>query len=69
MAVALFWRGRKFQRVVFIENQLKKFMLLPGQDGFLEIRVHPTFNSKAMNLGADTRELGVQFMELKKPQP
>ena len=69
MAVVLFWRGKLFQRVVFIDNQLKKFKLPRGQEGFLEIRVHPTFNIKALNLGADARELGVQFMELAKPLP
>ena len=42
--------------------------LLRGQEGFLEIRVQPTFNIKTMNLGADPREFGVQFMELAKPQ-
>jgi O-antigen ligase len=68
MTVALFWRGKLFQRVVFFENQFKKIQLPRGQEGFLEIRVHPTFNIKAMNLGADARELGVQFMELAKPQ-
>ena len=67
MAVALFWRGELFQRVVFFKNQRKKFQLPRGQEGFLEIRVHPTFNIKAMNLGADARDLGVQFMELAKP--
>jgi hypothetical protein len=68
MTVALFWGGKLFQRVVFFENQFKKIQLPRGQEGFLEIRVHPTFNIKAMNLGADARELGVQFMELAKPQ-
>ena len=69
MTVDLFWRGKLFRRVVFFENRLEKFQLVRGQEGFLEIRVHPTFNIKAMNLGADPRELGVQFMELAKPLP
>lgn len=69
MTVDLFWRGKLFRRVVFFENRLEKFQLARGQEGFLEIRVHPTFNIKAMNLGADPRELGVQFMELAKPLP
>ena len=67
MTVALFWRGKLFEQMVFFENQLKKFQLPRGQEGFLEIRVHPTFNIKALNLAADGRELGVQFMELTKP--
>jgi hypothetical protein len=69
MAVDLFWRGKLLQRVVFFDTQLKKFQLPRGQEGFLEIRVHPTFNLKAMNLGADPRELGVQFIEAAKPLP
>jgi hypothetical protein len=69
MTVALFWRGKLFQRMLFNKNQLKKFQLPPGQEGFLEIRVHPTFNIREMGLGADSRELGVQFMELEKPLP
>jgi hypothetical protein len=69
MAVDLFWRGKLLQRVVFFDTQLKKFQLPRGQEGFLEIRVHPTFNLKAMNLGADPRELGVQFIEASKPLP
>jgi O-antigen ligase len=69
MAVELFWRGKLLQHVVFIENQLKKFQLPPGQEGFLEIRVQPTFNLKALNLGTDTRELGVQFGDFARPLP
>jgi O-antigen ligase len=69
MTVKLFWRGKLLQRVVFFDNQLKKFRLPRGQEGFLEIRVHPTFNLKAMNLGADPRELGVQFFEATEPLP
>jgi O-antigen ligase len=69
MTVVLFWRGRFLQRMVFFENQFNKLQLPRGQEGFLEMRVHPTFNMKAMNLGADARELGVQFMELAKPLP
>ena len=69
MAVELFWRGKLFARMAFPENQLKKFHLPQGQEGFLEIRVHPTFSIKALNLGADPRELGVQFLESATLQP
>lgn len=69
MAVALFWQGELFQRMVFAENQLKKFQLPRGQEGFLEIRVQPTFNIKAMNMGIDERDLGVQFLYFIKPLP
>lgn len=35
----------------------------------MEIRVYPTFNIKAMNLGTEARDLGVQFMAGEKPLP
>jgi len=69
MNVTLFWRGKLFQRVVFTEDRFMRFQLPRRQEGFLEIRVHPTFNVKAIRLGADPRQLGVQFMEMKKPLP
>jgi len=62
MVVELYWRGALFRRLVFADNRQGKFHLPDGQAGFLEIRVHPVFNLKAMNLGADGRELGVQFL-------
>ena len=69
MTVELFWRGKLFERVVFIENQFKKFQLPRGEEGFLDIRVYPTFNIKALDLGTDARDLGVQFMTGEKPLP
>ena len=69
MAVELFWRGKLFQKAVFIENQFKKFQLPRGEEGFLDIRVYPTFNIKALDLGTDARDLGVQFMAGEKPLP
>ncbi|HSQ35693.1 MAG TPA: O-antigen ligase family protein [Candidatus Binatia bacterium] len=69
ITVELFWRGKRLQRLVFSENQLKKITLPPGQEGFLEIRVHPTFNIKALQLGEDGRDLGVQFLEMERPRP
>ena len=44
MAVELFWRGKLFEKVVFVENQFKKIQLPRGEQGFLDIRVNPTFN-------------------------
>jgi hypothetical protein len=63
MTADLFWRGELLRRVVFNENGLKKISLPSAQEGFFEIRVRPTFNIKALQLGADERELGVQFLE------
>jgi hypothetical protein len=64
-----FWRGKFLQRLVFIKNGLKMISLPFAQEGFLEIRVHPTFNIKTLNLGADERELGVQFLARGKLLP
>jgi hypothetical protein len=69
ITVELFWRAKLFKKLVFNKNRFEKFKLPHRQRGFLEIRVHPTFNTKALNLGADARELGVQFMDLEKPLP
>lgn len=66
-AVALYWRGKRFATAVFSENLMKRFHLPPGQEGFLEIRVRPTFNLRALNLGADPRDLGVQFFTWPTP--
>ena len=64
MAVELFWRGKSWQRVRFSENQARKFQLPGGQEGFLKLRMHPTFNLKALKMAKDARELGVQFKEI-----
>jgi hypothetical protein len=63
MVVELYWRGKFLRRMVFSANRQEKFRWPAGQAGFLEIRVQPVFNLKAMNLGADGRELGVQFSD------
>jgi len=38
-------------------------IMIEGQEhagGFLELRVHPTFNLSRLGLGRETRDLGVQ---------
>ncbi len=69
MTADFFWRGELLQRAAFSKNGLQKIRLPFAQEGFLEIRVHPTFNIKALNLGVDGRELGVQFLETGKLLP
>jgi len=70
MTVDLYWQGDKlWPQAVFTENGAKRFQLPQGQEGFLEIRASSTFNIKAMGLGADERELGVQFIESDKMVP
>ncbi len=64
MTVDLYWQGDRLRRqAVFSENGAMTFQLPQGQEGFLEIRVSPTFNIKELGLGADERDLGVQFFE------
>lgn len=60
--VDVYWRGRPFQRVTFHRNDEVQLLIEdPGaRAGFLEFRVHPTFNLKKMGLGSESRDLGVQ---------
>ena len=62
----------KSQRVVFYFNDIKikdlvfktnKFeeIKIPKKQGFLVIKVFPTFNLKKLNIGSDSRDLGVRF--------
>ncbi len=61
-AVDFYWRGKLLQRVVFRENATVPIRIENGEDpeGFLEFRVHPTFNLSELGLGPETRDLGVQ---------
>ncbi len=61
-AVDVYWRGKLLRRVVFRKNTSMPIMI-EGQEhagGFLELRVHPTFNLSRLGLGRETRDLGVQ---------
>ncbi|MDD8013563.1 MAG: O-antigen ligase family protein, partial [Acidobacteriota bacterium] len=61
-AVDVFWRGNLYRRILFHKNSDYS---LPVEDvghsgGFLEFRVHPSFNLKRMGLSAESRDLGVK---------
>jgi len=61
--VDIFWRGRFFKRVVFRDNNEYAIAIKDKEhrDGFLEFRVWPGFSLSRMNLGEETRLLGVQL--------
>ena len=61
-AVDVYWRGKLLKRVIFRENATVPIRIEDKEDpeGFLEFRVHPTFNLSRLGLGPETRELGVQ---------
>jgi len=62
-SVDIYWKRRLYKKIVFRENRKVKFKIKdnPFEEGFLEIRVDPTFNLKKMNLSEESRDLGVQF--------
>jgi len=59
--VDIFWQGKLFKRLVFHDNDQRTVSITDSKAGFLELRVSPTFNLKAMGLGPESRNLGVQF--------
>jgi hypothetical protein len=60
--VDVYWRGKLYRRVVFRENgeYLLRLEDARHREGFLEFRVQPTFILKRLDLGAESRDLGIQ---------
>lgn len=61
--VTVFWKGAVYKEIVFDRN-VESFIRIKGiaeDEGFIEIKISPTFNLKKMGLGEETRDLGVQF--------
>ncbi|MBU4306726.1 MAG: FG-GAP-like repeat-containing protein [Candidatus Aminicenantes bacterium] len=61
--VDIYWRGKFYKKVVF-RNTIDYPVLIEDREcreGFLEFRVQPVFNLSRMNLGRETRILGVQL--------
>jgi hypothetical protein len=61
--VDIYWQGRFFKSLIFRDNSQYPLQIEDHEhsEGFLEFRVRPTFNLKRMELGAETRDLGVQL--------
>ncbi len=59
--VQVFWQGKPLEKLIFTENNSQTIILPQGQAGWLEFLVEPVFNLKDMNLGPETRTLGVQL--------
>jgi len=61
--VEIYWQGKLYREIAFKENRTE-FIKIKGEPegkGFLEIKANPVFNLKKLGLGAETRNLGVQF--------
>jgi len=59
--VAVFWQGKRIKTLTFNENNSQMIELPQGESGWLEFLIDPVFNLKEMNLGPETRTLGVQL--------
>jgi hypothetical protein len=59
--VQLYWQGVPLQTLVFTENNDRVITLPQGESGWLEFTVEPVFVLKDLNLGPETRGLGVQL--------
>jgi hypothetical protein len=61
--VEIYWRGKLYKKITFTENKEFSFNIKsqPLEEGFLEVKVLPSFNLKAIGLGSETRDLGIQF--------
>ena len=59
--VEFYWRGKLYKKISFKENRFHEFHINFNDQGFLELRVYPTFNLKKMGIGNETRDLGVQL--------
>jgi len=61
--VDIYWRGKLYRQVAFTENRGEYFRITDPdhREGFLEFRVHSTFNLEEMGLSPESRDLGIQF--------
>jgi hypothetical protein len=59
--VLIYWRGKQTGRINFKTTGDHRFTLGYRRAGFLEFRIRPTFNLKAMGLGPEGRTLGIQI--------
>jgi hypothetical protein len=59
--VQIYWKEKRIREIHFTENNDVpiKIKSKPMEQGFLEIRVTPTFNPKKLKIGTDSRDLGI----------
>ncbi len=64
--VEIYWKGNFCREVAFTENNEVYYRVKshPLEGGFLEFRISPVFNLKELGLGAEPRDLGLQFFIL-----
>jgi hypothetical protein len=68
--VEIYWQGKLYREVVFKENKEFAFKIKsqPLERGFLEFRVIPVFNMEKLGLSPETRNLGIQLMDLRRTE-
>lgn len=61
--VEIYWKGKLYKEITFTENKEIHFKIKSQslEEGFLEVKVLPSFNLKKMGLGSESRDLGIQF--------
>lgn len=61
--IRIYWQGKLYKEINFIENKKETFKIKaePNTHGFLEIEARPAFNLEKMNLGPETRDLGIKI--------
>ena len=61
--VEIYWKGKLYKKITFTENKEFSFKIKSRslEEGFLEVKVFPSFNLKEMGLGSESRDLGIQF--------
>jgi len=58
--VVFYFNNTKIKDIIFKTNKFEE-VRIPKKQGFLVIKVFPTFNLKKLNIGSDSRDLGVRF--------
>jgi len=59
--VEIFWKGKLYKEFIFRKNKDALFQIKDKafDQGFIEFRIHPSFNLKKMKLGEESRDLGI----------
>jgi O-antigen ligase len=61
--VKIYWKGKQEREIIFTRNETIEFKIksIPFEEGILEVRVYPLFNPKKLDMGTDSRNLGVRY--------
>jgi len=61
--VRLYWKGKLYKELIFNQNKEETVTITshPGDQGFMELEVQPTFNLKKLHLSEEARDLGIRL--------